>query len=177
MHSSRTPATVLLAETEAHEMRCPKGILLSQNGRPCTRSPWPDAQVSGKRFVDRSAGRTQMDPKRKRPYEWVQPGRPAGSISASRTSYSHGQMPSVTEPNYQPAGAPGRKCLFCGRGGKMSSEHLWPKWAQEAIASTQRARASATRCTTGRVRPTNRGTSQPSKQPSSRCARSATAAG
>jgi hypothetical protein len=31
-------------------------------------------------------------------------------------------------------------CLFCGRGGKMSKEHLWPRWAQAAIAPDQRGK-------------------------------------
>ena len=32
----------------------------------------------------------------------------------------------------------GKTCLFCERGGKMSKEHLWPKWAQAAITPAQR---------------------------------------
>jgi hypothetical protein len=34
----------------------------------------------------------------------------------------------------------GKICLFCGRGGKMSKEHLWPKWAQAAIVPDQRGK-------------------------------------
>jgi len=33
-----------------------------------------------------------------------------------------------------------KTCLFCGRGGKMSKEHLWPKWARAAIAPDQRGK-------------------------------------
>ena len=33
-----------------------------------------------------------------------------------------------------------KTCLFCGRGGKMSKEHLWPRWAQAAIAPDQRGK-------------------------------------
>jgi len=47
-------------------------------------------------------------------------------------------MPAVPKKSSGSTAASAKKCLFCGRGGKMSKEHLWPKWAQEAIAPTQR---------------------------------------
>jgi len=33
---------------------------------------------------------------------------------------------------------PARTCLFCGRSGRMSREHLWPKWAQETLDARRR---------------------------------------
>ncbi|MFZ1155902.1 MAG: hypothetical protein WAN93_13480 [Solirubrobacteraceae bacterium] len=40
----------------------------------------------------------------------------------------------------------GKICLFCGRGGKMSKEHLWPKWAQATIAPDQRGKMQSQVC-------------------------------
>ncbi len=37
-------------------------------------------------------------------------------------------------------GGSSKTCLFCARAGRMSKEHLWPKWAQAAIAPDQRGK-------------------------------------
>ncbi len=47
---------------------------------------------------------------------------------------------STPKPTTRATPSSSKTCLFCGRGGKMSKEHLWPRWVQAAIAPDQRGR-------------------------------------
>jgi hypothetical protein len=49
-------------------------------------------------------------------------------------------MPSAPRKTATPSPPRAKTCLFCGRAEKMSKEHLWPKWAQGAIAPDQRGK-------------------------------------
>lgn len=49
-------------------------------------------------------------------------------------------MPLAPATNASSSPGAAKICLFCGRGKQMSKEHLWPKWAQEAIAPDQRGK-------------------------------------
>lgn len=48
----------------------------------------------------------------------------------------------MSTPKPTKSASPGssKTCLFCARAGKMSREHLWPRWAQAALAQDQRGK-------------------------------------